>query len=290
MATKTDKIEKVPTRESKDSLISALKNDFATTVYKVYISSLGREVGFREVTVTEQKTLARTTIDNNARNRKDVVFEAQCAMLNTACLEPNFNVFDCLEIDRLKLMIALYQANMFKNDVEFTCEECGTQNKYKLDFSNVMQKLNEIVVTDREVEYSSRNYNYKFKLAYPSVKRVLDFYRNYSKNYKGANKAQAKTLDEMSNMDYINLYIESVDINNSQTGLSKSVNFTDYSVADAEEILAVLPQDVLYAEDGVLKYITDNFVKVINDTFEVQHCYKCGAEYHYTVRSAESFL
>ena len=94
----------------------------------------------------------------------------------------------------------------------------------------------------------------------------------------------------MSNMDYINLYIESVDINNSQTGLSKSVNFTDYSVADAEEILAVLPQDVLYAEDGVLKYITDNFVKVINDTFEVQHCYQCGAEYHYTVRSAESFL
>ena len=35
--------------------IAALKNAFATTIRKVFVNGLGREVGFREVTVLEQK-------------------------------------------------------------------------------------------------------------------------------------------------------------------------------------------------------------------------------------------
>lgn len=49
---------------NKTEFINALKNNFATTVRKVYINSLKREVGFREVTVLEQKQLSRIMIDN----------------------------------------------------------------------------------------------------------------------------------------------------------------------------------------------------------------------------------
>lgn len=105
--------------------MNALKQDFATSVNRVYVASLGREVGFREITAKEQKTLSRVMIDNE--KRKDVVFDAQCALINAACLEPGeFDIYSCSEFDRLKLLVALYQANMFKNEVKFTCPSCGT--------------------------------------------------------------------------------------------------------------------------------------------------------------------
>jgi len=65
---------------NRSEFINALKKNFATTVRKVYINSLKREVGFREVTVLEQKQLSRIMIDNE--QRKDIVYDAQCALIN----------------------------------------------------------------------------------------------------------------------------------------------------------------------------------------------------------------
>ena len=159
--------------ESKESLINALKQDFATTVNKIYINSLKRDVGFREITVLEQKTLSRIMIDNESKGRKDVVYDAQCAIINKACLEPDFNIYKLSEFDRLKLLIALYQANMFKNDVEFTCEECGARNMYKLDFGMVLKRLDEVTLEEKSFDYENANFAYHFTVEYPSVERVL---------------------------------------------------------------------------------------------------------------------
>lgn len=70
---------------SKTDLMAALEHEFATSVNRIYVNSVGREIGFREITVQEQKTLSRIMIDNE--KRKDIVFDAQCALINKACLE-----------------------------------------------------------------------------------------------------------------------------------------------------------------------------------------------------------
>ena len=49
---------------NKTEFIEALSQGFATTVKKVYINSLQKEVGFREIKVKEQKTLSRIMVDN----------------------------------------------------------------------------------------------------------------------------------------------------------------------------------------------------------------------------------
>jgi transcription elongation factor Elf1 len=146
---------------SKTDLMAALEHEFATSVNRIYVNSVGREIGFREITVQEQKTLSRIMIDNE--KRKDIVFDAQCALINKACLEQgSFDVYKCSEFDRLKLLIALYQANMYKNDVKFTCPHCGTENQYKLDFDNVLKKLDKIELKDEEFSYENKNWAYKF--------------------------------------------------------------------------------------------------------------------------------
>ena len=47
---------------------------------------------------------------------------------------------------------------------------------------------------------------------------------------------------------------------------------------------------MLYSDDGVLKFIINEYIKKINDTFDVHTCYNCGTKYEGDVNSAASFL
>jgi hypothetical protein len=80
----------------------------------------------------------------------------------------------------------------------------------------------------------------------------------------------------MQNMEYVNLYIKGVDMTSASTGARKSIDLTQFTPADREEILQMFPQDALYAEDGVLKKVMDRYVKAINDSFERHRCFQCG--------------
>ena len=68
-----------------NSILNVFKNKFATKLNAVYVNSLKREVNFREVSVTEQKSLSKTMIENE--NRRDIVYDTQCALINRLCLE-----------------------------------------------------------------------------------------------------------------------------------------------------------------------------------------------------------
>lgn len=274
-----------------NDIITALEQDFATTVRKVYVNSLNREIGFREVTANEQKTLSRVMLDNE--NRKDVIYDAQCAIINKTCLEQDFDIYKLTEFDRLKLLMALYQANMFKNDVKFKCKECGCENVYKLDFNNVLHKLDEITVEDDNIfTYDSPSWKYDFKIAYPTVKKVSEFHKSYNKKYKGASKQEIKTLDNLSNAEYINLFIKEVVLFNKTNNKERKILLSQYSAEDIEKLISVFPQDVFYTDNGVLKHIAENFVKKVNDTFDVHHCAQCGAvaDSSSQVGGAASFL
>jgi len=39
---------------------------------------------------------------------------------------------------------------MFKNDIKFTCKNCGAQNQFKLDFDIVLKRLDKIELTTKK--------------------------------------------------------------------------------------------------------------------------------------------
>lgn len=274
---------------SKTDLLAALQQDFATSVNRVYITSLGREVGFREITAKEQKTLSRVMIDNE--KRKDIVFDAQCALINAACLEPDvFDVYKCSEFDRLKLLIALYQANMFKNEVKFICPKCGMENAYKLDFSRAFHKLDNVDLSPEDFAYENSKLKFNFRLCYPSVKLVGEFHKSNVVKYRMASPQQVSSLDRMSNIEYVDLFIEDVEIENKATGTKKTIHMRDYGVADVEDILATFPQDVVYSDSGVIQHVAKRYVQRVNDAFDKHRCLQCGEEYENDVGSADAFL
>ncbi len=295
---------------SKDELLKALDEDFATSVSKIYVNSLKQEVGFKEISVKDQKTVSRIMIANESR--QDVIYDAQCAIINKSALLDGFDVYQLTEFDRLKLLIALYQNNMFANDIKFTCPKCGAENQYRLDFGMTLRKLDDFDVTPREFEYENKSFKYKFIVAYPKVKLVSEFYKSkYAKQFgrtpnsqlarmpdgrpAQASKAQQKTETQLINMEYINLFLKSVEITSKQKGTSRMIDLTSYAekfgASAIEEILSKFTQDVLYSDSGALKYVAENLLKKMNDSFERHVCSSCGEIYEgENSNQAESFL
>lgn len=268
-------------RQAKAEAIAAMKAKFATTIRKVFVNGLGREVGFREVTVLEQKQLSRIMIDNE--QRKDIVYDAQCALINQVCLDKGFDIYACTEFDKIKLLMALYQTNMFKNEITFKCAQCGTDNKYRLDFQKVLERLDSFDLAERTFEFENASWKFSFGLAYPTVRRVSEFYRSYAQKYRGASKKETETLNGMINMDYVDTFVKSVRIEGKADGSVQDIDLSDFTAAEVEEIFSSFPQDVLYADDGVLSYIAKEYIQRINDSFEKRKCAVCGAEYEEAV-------
>lgn len=276
---------------NKSEFINALRHNFATTIRKIYINSLKREVGFREVTVLEQKQLSRIMIDNE--DRKDVVYDAQCALINRVALEDGFDIYKLTEFDKIKLLIVLYQTNMFKSDIEFTCKECGTPNKYKLDFQRVLEKFDAFDTSDKTFHFDNANWSFDFVVGYPTVERISDLYRTYTKRYKAArSKKEIDSLNNMVNVDYSCAFIKEISFSSlSGAGEPTRIVTSDFTSAEMSQILESFPQDVIYVDEGVLGYIVENFINKINDAFEKHKCGSCGAVYDESIDGdTQSFL
>ena len=271
-AVASEATKKAPEIQSAAEIKKLLQGALASGYTPVYINSLGKEIGFKEISVQQQKILSRTMIGNE--NRKDIIYDAQCATINETCLEEGFDIYNFTELERLKLLIALYQANMFNNDVQFTCKECGFENKYKLNFDNVLHKLDAISIEPTKFHYDSRTLSYDFTCAYPKVQLVSKFHKQYFAKHSGTSKREVKINDTMSNMEYINLFIAGLEVFKDGKSIQK-IDFSQMKPADIEDILQVLPQDVLYTDNGVLQYITREYLQKLNDAFDKHVCQRC---------------
>lgn len=274
----------------KRAMLSAIKNKFISTVIKIYINSLGREVSFREITVAEQKKLSRIMIDNE--DRKDIVYDAQCAILQNICLEDGLDIYNLTEFDKIKLLLLLYQRNMAKHDITFVCPECHSENKYQIDFTNVISKLDHFDMSDKPYEYENQNWKFKFTISYPKVSCVSKFYQSrYASMRKTNDRKAIEALNTSMNMDYVSLFIKNASFIDKTTGDESTIDVSEYSVDEMLDVISVFPQDVMYSETGVIQYITQEFIAKINEAFEKHECLTCGKIYDTTSdSSAEGFL
>jgi len=220
---------------SKAEIKKLFDEDFATGLTPIYVNSADKDFRFREITVMQQKSLSRIMIGNE--NRKDVIYDAQCQLINQACVDEGFDIYSVTEFDRLKLLIALYQANMFQRDIKFTCSECGAQNQYRFDFDKTLAKLDAIDIKSENIKYKTKTCQFDFTIGYPSVKTVSAFHKQYCAKNRVTNKSQAKVADNLSNMEYVNLYIQGVEMTNIGTGKKKVIDLTQFPPADREEII-----------------------------------------------------
>lgn len=113
----------------------------------------------------------------------------------------------------------------------------------------------------------------------------------YYLKHKALSKRDVKVNDNLSNMEYVNLFISKVKLEVKSANVTREFDLADYKASDVEEILAQFPQDALYSDNGVLNFIATEYLKKINDSFDKHVCYSCGTvQEEENTNQAEGFL
>lgn len=271
-------------------ILNAFKNKFSTAVRKFKVNSLNREVGFRDVTVNEQKTLSKTTIENDTR--RDITYDAQCQLINRLSLDSDFDIYKLTEFDRIKLLMQIYQSNYFKNEITYKCRDCGKTNTYKLDFQKIVDKFDDFDLADDVYEIEDSERIFRFTINYPRVRTVSNFYRDYVRKYKGLSENERQIMDNLGNIEYVNLYIHRIElVDKVNPADTIQADLTNMPYTKVQELIEIFPQNIFFSEKGgVINYITTNFIEKLNSVFQYEKCAYCGAEQKEGIGSLEDFF
>lgn len=205
--------------------------------------------------------------------------------------ENSFDIYSLTEFDRIRILMEIYQNNYFKDEITYKCKECGCENKYVVDFSKIIDRLNAFDLEDQVYTTEDNQYIYHFTVNYPTVRNVSQFYKTYAKKYKGASQKEKDILNNLANMGYVNLYIKNIELIDKNTGNKDIADLSLMTYSEAEQLIEMFPQNIILSEeDGVLQFIIKNLIGKIDSVFQYEKCTQCGAESSIGVGSVGDFL
>lgn len=259
-----------PKKTTNDSLLSALSDQFATSLNYIYINSIQKEVPFREITVLEQKTISKILIANE--DRQDIVYNAQIALLQKICKDTSIKIENLTEFDRIKIMLEIYQSNFFKPTTEVVCPNCNESITFNLDFQTVIDNLNTIKMDDITFNDEISTHTITYTVGFPTVKRIQD-YRSYIMT-----TTNNKNIELDYNIDMVDLFIKKLVLTNKNTNDIIELNANDYEYAEYIKYLEVLPQSVIYNSTKLLDIIKTDIFGNIQSCFPKTICQSCKNE------------
>lgn len=272
---------------SGDGALSKFKQALGAGLFPIKIFSTNEEVMMRELTVTDQKTLSKTALVNGSR--RDVLYNAQCALVNSCVKKEGFDVNEYTEFDRIALLARLYQQNYFNNDIHYTCSKCGKENVYKLDFGKILDKLDNAWSEDKVYVINAGDKEFHFTVGWPKVKTISDFYAKYYKTYSASNEKVQNTIDQLSNVEYLVMFIKGIELHT--PGMEAvSIDLDGLSYADRTDLIDSLPQGLVFDDDkGVVTKVISDFTDPLNKAFQYEKCAYCGAETEEGIGSIADF-
>ena len=93
---------------------------------------------------------------------------------------------------------------------------------------------------------------------------------------KTNDKKAIEALNTSMNMDYVSLFVKNIVFSDKASGNTSEISASDYTIDEFFDVMSVFPQDVLYSENGIIQFITKEFIAKINDAFEKHECAVCG--------------
>lgn len=253
-----------------NSLLTALNEQFATNVNYIYINSLKREVPFREITVLEQKTIAKLMIANE--DKQNVIYNAQVALIQKICLDESVVITDLLEFDRIKIMLELYQSNFFKENYSAKCTVCEKTTEYTADFQVVIDNLNKLTMDDIEFDDEIQTHFIHYTINFPTIKRLIDYREYLEKTNASVN------IDNDYSIDMLDLFIKKLTLTNKVTNDVIDIIPDNYTYEEYTEYLNALPQSIVFNSTKLTNAIRDNIMGEFQNCMPKAICSYCGTE------------
>lgn len=289
-------MDKVTTAQQQSTdIVSLFKNEFSSTVIPVYIKSLDKVLEFREISVSEQKALTKTQIEN--QNKPATIYRAFNSLIDSALLTKKIDINTLTEADRYAILFNLYQTAFLDKSQEFTCNHCNNKFTTTIDAKTINNNFANLSIVDKVYVIEDSTRRYTFICNYPTVKRVSEtlsvFQRKYMSNSKD-DSINTDVIAMMESVDYINAFIKSITIerlDKSKDPITADFESSDMTADNILTTLAIMPQHIMLAEDkGVTTKILTDFIAPINSVFVKQKCPICQEEFEGQIGSISDFL
>ena len=205
-----------------NQIFENLRNAFSSAVQRIYIESLGKTLMFREATVKEHTTLAKTVISN--MDSQSIVYAATLSMIKMLCLDSDFDPMKISEFDRLKIIVHLFSNNFFSKNLSIRCpnRKCGETVKYPVKYGTLLKMMDSIDCSDIIFDNESELGKLRVVANFPNTYRYLSLLESVDgiENAKPQNAENGKTMNEKTYSDMDNSFseIDSSKNNNQNTG------------------------------------------------------------------------
>ena len=284
-----EKPKKKPTSAS--NIVNAFRQKMANATTPIEMPSIGKTVEFREISTSEQKEISKIAMQSNSRS--DLMY---CAMLNLinklAVDKKDFDIRNYTEFERILVTLNLQQMNKINPEIKYTCPKCGRENAYTLDTAKMLREFSKTYRVDKAFEIESGIRKFTFATGWPKVASVEDFFKNYYRKYDNSGKAIKESMDNLSQIEYITMFVKSVtvsDVNDPEDSMTADIE--DMTYGERVQIVDCLPQSVMFDDStGVVSKIIAEYVEPMNKVFKHRDCAYCGAEQDGQVANLTDFL
>lgn len=202
-----------------DSILTNLRNSFSSAIQRIYIQSLGKTYSFREPTVRENSTLAKTVISN--MKTQSVVYAATLSLIKNLCLEDDFDPRSMSEFDRLKVIVHLFSNNFFSKMLSIKCprRSCRESVKYPVAYGTLLKMMDSVDCSDIVYDNESELGKLRVVANFPSTARYLSLLESIDSETEAAVGKKTSAAEAMySDMD--NSFSEISGANGAQQGAS----------------------------------------------------------------------
>ena len=273
-----------------NNIVNAFRQKMANASTPIELPSIGRTVEFKEISTSEQKELSKVALQSNSRS--DIMYCAMLSLINKLAVEKDFDIKDYTEFERILVTLNLQQMNKLNPEIKYTCSQCGRENSYKLDTPKMLRNFAKTYRPDETMEVDSGSRRFTFVVGWPNVAAVEDFFKNYYKKYDNSGKAIKESMDNLSQVEYITMFIKSVTVAEVSDPEDKiTANLEEMTYNERVQIIDSMPQSILFDDNtGVVSKVIELFVNPMNDVFKYHDCAFCGASQDGQVANLSDFL
>lgn len=276
------------------TLLDLFKHEFASTVIPVFIKSLNKVVEFREISVSEQKALTKTQIEN--QYKPATIYRAFNSLIESVLLTKHIDIQQFTEADRYCILFNLYQTAFLDKPQDFECKHCGTKFSSSVDSKVVNENFAALDINDKVYTLCDASRYYIFTCNYPTVRRLtatLDvFQRKNMATKSNDDNVNHDVISMMESVDYINAFIKSLTVERlDKSTPAITANFEAMTAENVLDTLAIMPQHIMLSEDkGISSKILSEFINPINTVFAKRTCPTCNEEFEGQIGSVPDFL
>jgi uncharacterized CHY-type Zn-finger protein len=244
-----------------EEVLQVLKENKSKHLYAIHVPSLKRKILFKPVTVGQQLTLSKFSIEDSNTFYKGMI--ALIQELSTELID----LTQITELDKVVILAKIKKANTIKANVfTITCPYCAKKFNHSLDLDNYVKEFENAVIEDSLINVNIFDINYEVKIGIPSIASILKV------------KESEEETNQLNSANNLVVFIKEISINN-----FKVDDFNTMSLSEKLSIYNELPSEILIEMATLIKdkyeFIFKNFMvykltcinceKELQDTIDV---------------------